>query len=324
MIEFLLLKIVRFFYRLLSKIIYFFIPFVSRILILLRLNSRIIEQLNKLRSDSHKIDDHRNLISELLLDKKIKALDVGAQGGFFNDDIFPKKYKSFFKPILVEPLPEEAKKLVETGYEVIPKGLWSTNCKKKLYVLDKRSGSSSMYKPSKSGHELYNFKKNDFSLFKVSKEIEIECTTIHESLNKLNISHLDFLKIDTQGSELEILKGIGNYRPLAMRIEVQVVSMYENMPNWTELINYLYKLDYMTCDWTKIGSHVTRSAVEMDMIFVPNYMIESGKELILSREREFISLMIILGHIKLLQTISRRLNFFMNKEIQKLEDKFFY
>ena len=324
MIKFLLLKIVRFFYRLLSKIIYFLIPFVSRILIFMRLNSRIIEQLNKLRSNSHKVDDHTNLISKLLVDNKIKALDVGAQGGFFNDDIFPKKYKSFFKPILVEPLPEQAKKLFETGYEVIPKGLWSTNCKKKLYVLDKRSGSSSMYKPSKSGHELYNFKKNDFSLFEISREMEIECTTIHESLKNLNITHLDFLKIDTQGSELEILKGIGHYRPLAMRIEVQVVPMYENMPNWTELINYLYKLDYMTCDWTKIGSHTTRSPAEMDVIFIPNYMTENGKKLILTREKEFTSLMIILGHIKLLQTISQKLHFLMNKEIQKLKDKFFY
>ena len=324
MIKFILLKILRFFCRLLSKVIYLCIPIISRILILFRLNSRIINQLDKLRSESHKNDDHSNLILKLLIDKKLTALDVGAQGGFFNANIFPKKYNSFFMPILVEPLADEAQKLIQQNYKVILKGLWSQNCKKKLYILGNRTGSSSMYKPSKSGYDLYNFKKKDFSLFDISKEIEIECTTVKESLNELDIQHLDFLKIDTQGSELEILKGLGEYLPLMIKVEVQVVSMYEKVPDWSELINHLYKLNYMTCEWTKIGPHLTRSPVEMDMIFVPNYMVDFGKKLILSREKEFVSLMLIFGHIKLLQIISANLNFSMNSEIQKLKDKFFH
>ena len=252
------------------------------------------------------------------------ALDVGAQGGFFNANIFPKKYNNFFSPIVVEPLADEAQKLIQQNYKVISKGLWSTNCKKKLYVLQRRSGSSSMYKPSKNAFDLYNFKKKNFSLFDVSEEIDIECTTAKESLNKLNIKHLDFLKIDTQGSELEILKGLEEYFPLMMKIEVQVVPMYENVPDWSELINYLYKMNYMTCEWIEIGSHLTRSPVEMDMIFIPNYKTDFGKKLILSREKEFVSLMLIFGHIKLLQIISAKLNLFANTEVQKLKDKFFH
>ena len=323
-IKFILSKILRFFYRLLSKIIYFCIPFISRILILLKLNSRIINQLNKLRSESHQIDDHSNLISKLLGDKKLVTLDVGAQGGFFNSSIFNKKYNNFFAPIVVEPLANEAQKLIQQNYKVISKGLWSTNCKKKLYVLGKRSGSSSMYKPNKSGFNLYNFKKKDFSLFDVSEEIEVECTTVKESLNKLSIKYLDFLKIDTQGAELEILKGLGEYLPLMMKIEVQIVSMYESVPNWSELLDHLYKINYMTCEWIEIGSHSTRSPVEVDMIFIPNYLTDAGKKLILSREKEFVSLMLIFGHIKLLQIISTKLNFSLNFDLQKLKDKFFY
>lgn len=317
-------KIIRFFYRLVSKIIYLCVPPISRVLIALRLNARIINQLNKLRSDSHKIDDHRNLITKLLSNNKLITLDVGAQGGFFNTNIFPKKYNEFFDPIVVEPIVDEAKKLIQQNYKVISKGLWSTNCKKKLYVIGNRPGSSSMYKPSKSGYDLYNFKNKDFSLFNVSNEIDVECTTAKDSLKDMNIKHLDFLKIDTQGAELEILKGMGEYYPLMMKIEVQIVPMYENVPNWSELVDHLYKINYMTCEWYPIGPHLTRSPVEMDMIFVPNYLNDVGKKLILSREKEFISLMIIFGHIKLLQIISEKLNFSENFEIQKLKDKFFH
>ena len=324
MIKFIVLKVTRFFYRILSKIIYLLIPIISKILIALRLNSRIINQLNRLRYESHKTDDHSNLISKLLVDNKLIALDVGAQGGFFESNIFSKKYNNFFDPIVVEPLSNEAEKLSKKNYKVITKGLWSTNCKKKLYVLGKRLGSSSMYKPSKDNYDLYNFKKKDFSLFDITNEIEVECTTANESLNKLNIKHLDFLKIDTQGSELEILKGLGEYRPLIIKVEAQVVPMYEDVPNWSELMNYLYKINYMTSEWVEIGPHLTRSPVEMDMIFIPNYLNDLGKKLILSREKAFVSLMLIFGHIKLLQTISEKLNFSTNLELQKTKDKFFH
>jgi FkbM family methyltransferase len=324
MIKFLFLKIIRFFYRQLSKIIYFLVPVISKILIAFRLNARIINQFNQLRTSSNNTQDHRSLISKLLMNNKLSALDIGAQGGFFNASIFPKKYNNFFDPIMVEPISTEAKKLINENYKVISKGLWSENCKKKLYVLNKRSGSSSMYKPSKEGYDLYNFKKKDFSLFDISEEIDVECTTINESLSELNINHIDFLKIDTQGSELEILKGLGEYRPLMMKVEAQVVPMYTGVPNWSELVNYLYKKNYMTCEWTPIGSHMTRSPVEMDMIFIPNYLSDFGKKLILLKEKEFTSLMLIFGHIKLLQLISEKLNFSTNFEVQKLKDKFFH
>tara|TARA_Y100000590_G_scaffold402875_1_gene488994 strand:+ start:766 stop:1695 length:930 start_codon:yes stop_codon:yes gene_type:complete len=304
----------------LSKIIIIF----SKIFIILKLNGRIINQLNKLRAESHNSDNHRNIILRLIGKKKLIAMDVGAQGGFFNANIFPEKYNEFFDPIVIEPIPSEAEKLISQNYKVVPKGLWSTNCKKKLYVLGKRSGSSSMYIPDKDALSLYGFKKKNFSLFDVTDEIEVDCTTINESLNKFKINNLDFLKIDTQGSELEVIKGLGSYLPLMMKIEAQIIPMYKNVPSWTELVNYLNKMNYMLCEWIEIGKHLTRTPAEMDMIFIPNYLREEGKKIILSRENEFISLMLIFGQIKLLQNISEKLNFSTNLEVQKISDKFFH
>ena len=72
----------------LSKII----QIISKILIALKIHSRVVNQFNKLRSESHKNQDHSEFVSKLLDGKKLVALDVGAQGGFFNSNIFSKKY----------------------------------------------------------------------------------------------------------------------------------------------------------------------------------------------------------------------------------------
>lgn len=296
---------------------------ISEILITFKKNSKVTNLFNKFRSESHKKENHSNFISKLLEKKKLIALDVGAQGGFFNSSLFSEKYNFFFDFIAVEPIPEEAKKLKNKNFTVIPKGLWSQNCKKKLYILGKRPGSSSMYKPNMNSLGLYGFKEKNFSLFEITNEIDVECTTIQESLNKLKVNNLDFLKVDTQGSELEILKGMGEYFPLLIKIEVQIIPMYENVPNWSELVDYLYKANYMICDWIEIGKHATRTPAEMDMIFIPNYLTESGKKILRSREKDFISLMLIFGQIRLLQNISSKLNFDADSEIQKLKDKFF-
>ena len=313
----------RFLYRLLCKLTYLITPFRSKILTIFKLRSRVINQLTSLRLKANKSENYSNLVSKLLLNEKIVTLDVGAQGGF-NENIFPKKYNDFFSPIMVEPIKDEADKLKKENYKVISKGLWSNNCVKKLYIMKKRLGSSSLYKPNKDAYALYDLKKKNYPSFEVSNEIDIECTTIKESLNNLNIKKLDFLKIDTQGAEIEILKGLGNYLPLLLKIEVQIVPMYENIPDWSELINHLYKLNYMTCEWEEIGNHATHSPVEMDMLFIPNYLNHAGKELIMSRKNKFISLMLIFGQIKFLQIISTKLNFSETLEIEKLKDKFFY
>ena len=154
----------------------------------------------------------------------------------------------------------------------------------------------------KKSLSIYGFEEKDFHLFDVSKTEMVECDTLSSSLKALNINTLDYLKIDTQGAELEILKGLENYRPLIIKCEVQIFPMYKKEPSWTEVTDLLYKLGYIVSDWKKIGSHATRAPVEMDMIFIPNFLNgESGKKKNTEKEKEFISLMLISGQIKLLK-----------------------
>ncbi len=297
------------------------LPLLHKFLQLLKTNTRTVNFLINKQNNANNFYNFQKDIESLLENKKLIGLDVGAQGGFNSDNFFPEKYNQYFDTILVDPLKNSLNN--SKSKYVINKGLWSSKETRKLYILNKRPQSSSMYEPNKNSLGIYGFKEKDFHLFDVEKTEMVECDTLSSSLKQLNINSLDYLKIDTQGAELEVLRGIDNYRPLIIKCEVQIFPMYKKQPRWTEIADFLYKLDYMISDWKKIGSHVTRAPVEMDMIFIPNFLLENGKKLILEKEKEFISLMLISGQIKLLKKISKILNFKNSQFYMEIEDKYF-
>ena len=310
-----------FFRKIRTSITKLILPFLHKIFELLKANTRVINFLNEKKINANNIYNFQESIEKLLKNKKLIGLDVGAQGGFNSDKFFPEKYNKYFETILVDPLKDSLKN--RQSNHIINKGLWSSKGTRKLYILNKRPGSSSMYEPNREALTIYGFKEKDFHLFDVSKTEMVECDTLSSSLKNLDINILDYLKIDTQGAELEVLKGLENYRPLIIKCEVQIFPMYKNVPSWTEITNFLYKLDYMLSDWKKIGPHATRTPVEMDMVFIPNFLKDSGKKLILQREKEFISLMLVSGQIKLLKKISKILNLKHSEHYIKIKDRYF-
>jgi len=305
------------------SIIKFLLPFFSKVFINLKINKRIVNYLNEKSFFANNYYDFTNIIHNNLNDKKIIALDIGAQGGFNSDIFFPEKYNKFFEPILVEPIKKEAEKLITKTKHVISKGIWSKKTKKNIYILGNRLGSSSMYQPDSNFFDLHKIKKKDFKNYTVTETVEVDCDSLDNSLKNLKIERLDYLKIDTQGAELEILKGIGSYRPLLIKIEAHILSMYKGVPAWNELLDYLYRLNYIVIDWKGIGSHATRTPAEIDMIFIPNFNSTEGRHLINSNENKFISLMLIFGQIDLLKIISEKNNFKSSGKINNFEDRFF-
>jgi FkbM family methyltransferase len=301
----------------------YFFPVLFKVFTFFKINRRAINYFSDKGFFSNNNHNFKDLIKSLLGEEKIITLDVGAQGGFNSDHSIPDKYNYLFEAVLVEPIVEEAEKLKKKNKYVITNALWSSQGKKKIYILGNRLGSSSMYEPNPKFFDLHNIKKKNYQNFDITNKIEVQCDTLKNSLINLNINKLDYLKIDTQGAELEILKGIGNYRPLLIKIEVHIHSMYKDVPDWNEILNYMYKLNYTVIDWKGIGSHVTRVPAEMDMLFVPNFKNDSGKQIITENEEKFTALMLIFGQISLLKVISKKNNFKSIDQIKDLSDFFF-
>ena len=68
------------------------IPVLYKIILLLKANTRAINFFNEKRKNANNAYNFQKSIEELLGDKKLIGLDVGAQGGFNSDEFFPKKY----------------------------------------------------------------------------------------------------------------------------------------------------------------------------------------------------------------------------------------
>ena len=98
--------------------------------------------------------------------------------------------------------------------------------------------------------------------------------------------------------------------------------MYKDVPSWHKLLNLLYELDYVVIDWKTIGKHNSRVPAEMDMILIPNFNNNTGKDLIINSKEKFISLMLIFGQLNLLKLILKRFDI-DKKDLEKFEDLYF-
>ena len=69
---------------------------------------------------------------------------------------------------------------------------------------------------------------------------------------------------------------MGKYQPLLIKLD-HTYSQCTKSSNWNELIDYIYKLNYVVIDWKGMGKHKTRVPAELDMIFIPNFNNEKEK-----------------------------------------------
>ena len=146
--------------------------------------------------------------------------DVGAHKGetisLFNDNFKIKKIFSFeaspltFK-ILEENIEKIRKKYNKTNIFVENIALGSTN--KKIFIKHLNESSSSTIRPINDNSKY--FKKKFFFLNKFNQknfyqELEVNQIMLDDFVKKNLINHIDFLKIDTEGYEFEVLKGSKN------------------------------------------------------------------------------------------------------------------
>jgi len=74
-----------------------------------------------------------------------------------------------------------------------------------------------------------------------AEEESVSVRRLDEVLEQISVHHTDeriYLKMDTQGFDMEVFKGLGERLPqvVALQSEVSLVPIYQHMPHWTECI----------------------------------------------------------------------------------------
>ena len=176
--------------------------------------------------DSKKIPLQHKL-NQIFNKKKGFFIELGANNGLFqsNTAFFEKNME--WKGILIEPSPK--------GYKLCKKNRPNSVCLNYACV-------SNDYKNKyiegdfEDGHPMSSV--NGVRLGK-KKLVKVKATTLEKILNVHCDTDIDFLSLDTEGYELEILKGLNldKYRPKYMLIEIYKKD-YDNILNFLNFHNY--------------------------------------------------------------------------------------
>lgn len=81
--------------------------------------------------------------------------------------------------------------------------------------------------------------------------IELEVTTLDQACQDQGIEQIDFLKIDVQGADLQVLAGAPQQLAqhiLAIRVEVEFSPLYENQPLFADVDTYLRQQGFTLFD----------------------------------------------------------------------------
>lgn len=127
-----------------------------------------------------------------------------------------------------------------------------------LYVT-KNPMCSSLYRPNE---ELLQHFPGLPELVNLDHTTEIETTTLDTFCQAESINEIDFLQIDVQGAELQVLEGAVqtlNRSVLAIQAEVEFSPLYKNQPLFADVDRFLRQQGFVLFDLSK--SQIARSPI---------------------------------------------------------------
>ena len=237
---------------------------------------------------NRKLELNENLIGQLK-NEKLNILDIGASGSYHVNkfNIFFSKYPNVSTIIKFDEINRIEQSVSDKVYDDY---LWSENTSMNFYTTYNKV-SSSFYKPNqKNLQDFVNF--TDHVVIDEQKKKLKKLDDIEFDFN------FDFIKIDAEGSEFEILKGAEKSikKNLGFEIEQQFIERFENSPSYQIISEHIDKLGYEvflmnTESWKKKNSYTNINTnlklVWADFLYFLKY--ENFKNLVLEhKNREII------------------------------------
>lgn len=203
-------------------------------------------------------------------------VDIGCRWGFAD------KFIDNSENIIVygfDPDVEECSRLDKLynhkNIKLVPIGLSDRQGKRKLFLTNEPA-CSSLYKPDQMLTENYPC----LDCAKEVSTIHVEVSTLDMWAKEARVEYIDYIKIDTQGSELDILKG-GEKILQSVRfleIEVEFNPIYTDQPIFSEVDLFLRKHGFVLWKFSNLVHYAKEGESDIvmanDTINYDNHRLE--------------------------------------------------
>jgi len=210
---------------------------------------------------------------EILHGDKIVLFDVGSRD--MGNEL--RQIAPLVECYAFEPEPEEYERLVKVGgnYDNLSETNKYYSVKYDCHALHNRTGEgtlfitasprfSSLLEPNQKTIEKFPYWNVNGAEIKHSLQVEdrvpVPVTTLDDVVeDKFYVKHIDYLKLDTQGTELDILQAanklLDQHKVSVIKCEVWFQSYYKNQPLFCDIDSFLRKKGFRFLDYYPVNDY---------------------------------------------------------------------
>jgi FkbM family methyltransferase len=224
--------------------------------------------------------DPTGVIATTLARAPIHAMDVGAAGG-----IAPhwRDYLPVLDVDCFEPDPEECalrQRDSPPNVHWYPVALAGESGRRDFYVLNRATGSS-LYPPNDEVILEYSGR----SYAGVRRVVEVDCLSLADFLADHGRPMPSLMKLDTQGTELEILSSVAPAqldRLVCVELEVEFLELYKGQPTFGDVHAFMQRNGFRLLDLRTHRSY--RNAKDESQHYIRKYLNTASGSAALSAE----------------------------------------
>jgi FkbM family methyltransferase len=190
--------------------------------------------------------DPGGIMATTLAQARLHAMDVGAAGGVADHwrDVLPLLEIDCFEPNEAEC--RRLQHLSPPNVHWFPVALAGASGSRRFHVLNRATGSS-LYPPNKPVILEYSGE----SYAGVRRVIDVQCSSLADFLEEHDRPVPALVKLDTQGTELEILSSLASSQleqVLCIEVEVEFVEMYVGQPTFGDVHAFMQEHGFRLLD----------------------------------------------------------------------------
>jgi FkbM family methyltransferase len=197
------------------------------------------------------------------------VVDVGANRGQFAHKLLSIGYAG--RILSVEPIPELCETMRrEAGtipqWRIVNAALGEREETRDLNVLAANDLSSLLPPRTDIGERVPGSE--------ITSTIRVSVTTLDTLMSEILEGVREpriFLKLDTQGYDLHVLRGARNFlrHVYLMQSEISIIPLYEGMPNFVESLGTFRDLAFIPTGFFAVSNHISGVTLEYDVVLVP-------------------------------------------------------